>query len=108
MNRPLPETILSPLAIVFGRGEIQPLKIGTRYLDEINPQPDDTVVVPGDLIDWGRMAGIVSSNSSICLPAAGSLYLGKTVLPDHTPQNNGEVLDLGFIKVIDTGEFRGG
>jgi serine/threonine protein phosphatase 1 len=27
---------------------------------------------------------------------------GKTVIVGHTPQQNGEVLDLGFLKVIDT------
>ena len=34
-------------------------------------------------------------------------YSGKTVIAGHTPQTNGEVLDLGFLKVIDTDCSRG-
>lgn len=35
-------------------------------------------------------------------------FSGKTVVAGHTPQTNGEVLDLGFLKVIDTDASRGG
>jgi serine/threonine protein phosphatase 1 len=33
---------------------------------------------------------------------------GKTVVVGHTPQTNGEVLDLGYLKVIDTDASRNG
>jgi serine/threonine protein phosphatase 1 len=33
---------------------------------------------------------------------------GKTVIVGHTPQRSGEVLDLGFLKCIDTNCHRGG
>ncbi len=35
-------------------------------------------------------------------------FSGKTVIAGHTPQTNGEILDLGFLKVIDTDCSRGG
>jgi serine/threonine protein phosphatase 1 len=35
-------------------------------------------------------------------------YSGKIVIAGHTPQTSGEVLDLGFLKVIDTDCCRGG
>ncbi len=35
-------------------------------------------------------------------------YSGKTVIAGHTPQTNGEVLDLGFFVLIDTDCSRGG
>lgn len=35
-------------------------------------------------------------------------YSGKTVVAGHTPQTSGEVLDLGFLKLIDTDASRGG
>jgi serine/threonine protein phosphatase 1 len=35
-------------------------------------------------------------------------YSGKTVFAGHTPQTSGEILDLGFLKVIDTDCSRGG
>ncbi len=35
-------------------------------------------------------------------------YSGKTVIAGHTPQTSGEVLDLVFLKVIDTDCSRGG
>jgi len=35
-------------------------------------------------------------------------YSGKTVIAGHTPQTSGEILDLGFMKVIDTDCSRGG
>jgi serine/threonine protein phosphatase 1 len=35
-------------------------------------------------------------------------YSGKIVIAGHTPQTSGEVLDLGFLKVIDTDCSRGG
>ena len=35
-------------------------------------------------------------------------FSGKTVIAGHTPQTNGEPLDLGFLKVIDTDASRGG
>jgi serine/threonine protein phosphatase 1 len=35
-------------------------------------------------------------------------YSGKTVVAGHTPQTSGEILDLGFLKVIDTDCSRGG
>ena len=35
-------------------------------------------------------------------------YSGKVVIARHTPQTIGEVLDLGFLKVIDTDVSRGG
>jgi len=35
-------------------------------------------------------------------------YSGKVVIAGHTPQTSGEVLDLGFLKVIDTDCSRGG
>jgi serine/threonine protein phosphatase 1 len=35
-------------------------------------------------------------------------YSGKMVIAGHTPQTSGEVLDLGFLKVIDTDCCRGG
>jgi serine/threonine protein phosphatase 1 len=35
-------------------------------------------------------------------------YSGKTVVAGHTPQTSGEVLDLGFLKLIDTDCSRGG
>jgi serine/threonine protein phosphatase 1 len=35
-------------------------------------------------------------------------YSGKTIIAGHTPQTSGEVLDLGFLKVIDTDVSRGG
>lgn len=35
-------------------------------------------------------------------------YSGKTAIAGHTPQTSGEVLDLGFLKVIDTDCSRGG
>lgn len=35
-------------------------------------------------------------------------YSGKTVVAGHTPQTSGEVLDLVFLKVIDTDCSRGG
>jgi serine/threonine protein phosphatase 1 len=35
-------------------------------------------------------------------------YSGKTVIAGHTAQTSGEVLDLGFLKVIDTDCSRGG
>jgi serine/threonine protein phosphatase 1 len=33
---------------------------------------------------------------------------GKTVIAGHTPQMSGEILDLGFLKLIDTNACRGG
>jgi serine/threonine protein phosphatase 1 len=33
---------------------------------------------------------------------------GKTIIVGHTPQISGEVLDLGFLKLIDTDCSRGG
>jgi serine/threonine protein phosphatase 1 len=33
---------------------------------------------------------------------------GKTVVVGHTPQQSGEILDLGFLVGIDTDGFRGG
>ena len=38
----------------------------------------------------------------------GRHFSGKTVIVGHTPQVSGEVLDLGFRKVIDTDCSRGG
>jgi serine/threonine protein phosphatase 1 len=35
-------------------------------------------------------------------------YSGKTVIAGHTPQTSGEVLDLGFLVLIDTDCSRGG
>jgi serine/threonine protein phosphatase 1 len=35
-------------------------------------------------------------------------YSGKPVFAGHTPQTSGEVLDLGFLKLIDTDASRGG
>jgi serine/threonine protein phosphatase 1 len=35
-------------------------------------------------------------------------YSGKTVIAGHTPQTSGDVLDLGFLVLIDTGCSRGG
>jgi serine/threonine protein phosphatase 1 len=35
-------------------------------------------------------------------------FSGKVAVVGHTPQANGEVLDLGFLKCIDTGCSRGG
>jgi serine/threonine protein phosphatase 1 len=35
-------------------------------------------------------------------------YSGKTVIAGHTPQTSGEVLDLGFLKLVDTDCSRGG
>jgi serine/threonine protein phosphatase 1 len=35
-------------------------------------------------------------------------YSGKTVIAGHTPQTGGEVLDPGYLKVIDTDCSRGG
>ena len=35
-------------------------------------------------------------------------FSGKTVIAGHTPQTSGEVLDLGFLKLIDTDASRGG
>ena len=35
-------------------------------------------------------------------------YSGKTVIAGHTPQTDGEILDLGFLKVVDTDCSRGG
>jgi serine/threonine protein phosphatase 1 len=34
-------------------------------------------------------------------------FSGKTVVAGHTPQTNGEILDLGFLKLIDTDASRG-
>ena len=33
---------------------------------------------------------------------------GKVVIAGHTVQQNGEVLDLGFFKILDTNAFNGG
>jgi serine/threonine protein phosphatase 1 len=33
---------------------------------------------------------------------------GKTVIAGHTPQMSEEILDLGFLKLIDTNACRGG
>jgi serine/threonine protein phosphatase 1 len=35
-------------------------------------------------------------------------YSGKTVIVGHTPQPDGQILDLGFLKCIDTDCWRGG
>ena len=35
-------------------------------------------------------------------------FSGKTVVAGHTPQTNGNVLDLGYLKLIDTDASRGG
>lgn len=35
-------------------------------------------------------------------------YSGKTVVVGHSPQPNGQILDLGFLKCIDTDCWRGG
>jgi serine/threonine protein phosphatase 1 len=35
-------------------------------------------------------------------------FSGKTVFAGHTPQTSGDILDLGFLKVIDTDCSRGG
>lgn len=35
-------------------------------------------------------------------------YSGKTVVAGHTCQSTGEILDLGFMKIIDTDASRGG
>ena len=39
---------------------------------------------------------------------AGRHYSGKTVVVGHTPQPDGRILDLGFLKCIDTGCWHGG
>jgi serine/threonine protein phosphatase 1 len=39
---------------------------------------------------------------------AGRHFSGKPVIAGHTPQESGRVLDLGFLKVIDTDASRGG
>ena len=35
-------------------------------------------------------------------------YSGKTAIVGHTPQRNGRILDLGFVKCIDTNCYKGG
>jgi serine/threonine protein phosphatase 1 len=42
------------------------------------------------------------------LERASRHYAGKTVVVGHTPQPDGQVLDLGFLKCIDTDCCRGG
>src|SRR5436309_16118809 len=39
---------------------------------------------------------------------AGRHYSGKTAVVGHTPQKDGNVLDLGFLVCIDTGCCEGG
>jgi serine/threonine protein phosphatase 1 len=45
---------------------------------------------------------------SLQLERVGAHYSGKTVTVGHTPQPDGQVLDLGFLKAIDTDCWRGG
>jgi predicted MPP superfamily phosphohydrolase len=95
-----------------------------KLIEIIAPQPDDTLVPLGDYVDRGidsrgvidqllaladrcRLVPILGNHEEMLLGAReGRSDSGKIAIVGHTPQH--EILDLGYLKCLDTNCCYGG